>query len=64
MLSINIDDDGVGFASPKEISEKAFGGMGMTFMQERMDYVNGRLFVNSTPEKGTRITLNVPLASN
>lgn len=64
MLSINIDDDGVGFASPKESSEKAFGGMGMTFMQERMDYVNGRLFVNSTPEKGTRITLNVPLASN
>ena len=64
ILSINIDDDGVGFTSSKNHSEKAFGGMGMTFMKERMDYVNGRLFVNSTHEKGTRITLNIPLDEN
>ena len=62
MLSIVIDDDGKGFDSNAIKSEKnAEGGMGMAFMKERIKYINGRLFLNSQPNEGTRVTLNVPI---
>ncbi|MBC9795531.1 ATP-binding protein [Sinomicrobium weinanense] len=62
MLSITIDDNGKGFDMDK-LSKKNNGasGMGMTFMKERMEYINGRLFIHSVPEEGTRVTLNIPV---
>ena len=35
-------------------------GMGLSFMQERVKFINGRLFVNSSAGRGTRITVNMP----
>jgi len=64
LLSVVIDDDGKGFdtailkSAPKNNSE---GGMGVFFMKERIGYINGRLFINSTPGEGTRVTLNYKL---
>ena len=61
MLSVVIDDDGKGFDEsilgevPKNTSE---GGMGLFYMKERIDYINGRLFIHSEPGKGTRVTIN------
>ncbi len=61
ILSIVIDDDGKGFDAsildkvPKNNSE---GGMGLFFMKERISYINGRLFINSEEDKGTRVTIN------
>lgn len=61
LLSVVIDDDGKGFdpailkEAPKNSSE---GGMGLFFMKERISYINGRLFINSIPGEGTRITIN------
>ncbi|HET8736633.1 MAG TPA: type IV pili methyl-accepting chemotaxis transducer N-terminal domain-containing protein [Pricia sp.] len=61
ILSVVVDDDGKGFDDtilgevPKNTSE---GGMGLFFMKERIDYINGRLFINSVPGKGTRVTIN------
>lgn len=61
ILSIVIDDDGIGFddsilgKAPKNTSE---GGMGLFFMKERISYINGRLFINSVLGKGTRVTIN------
>jgi len=61
ILSIVIDDDGKGFDAsilgkvPKNNSE---GGMGLFFMKERISYINGRLFINSELDKGTRVTIN------
>lgn len=62
ILSIVIDDNGKGF-NPDEIKhvKTGDGGMGMTFMKERIKYIDGRLFVTSEEGKGTRVTLNVPL---
>ncbi len=62
MLSIVVDDNGKGF-NPDEIKrvKTGDGGMGMTFMKERIKYIDGRLFVTSEEGKGTRVTLNVPL---
>ncbi|SIS38826.1 PAS domain S-box-containing protein [Zobellia uliginosa] len=61
ILSVVIDDDGKGFddsilnTPPQNNSE---GGMGLFFMKERIDYINGRLFINSIPGEGTRVTIN------
>lgn len=62
ILSIVIDDNGKGF-DPDKIKhvKTGDGGMGMTFMRERIKYIDGRLFLNSEKGKGTRVTLNIPL---
>ncbi|MDG1728340.1 MAG: type IV pili methyl-accepting chemotaxis transducer N-terminal domain-containing protein [Algibacter sp.] len=63
MLSIVIDDNGKGF-NPSQVKhvKTADGGMGMTFMKERIKYIEGRLFLTSEVGKGTRVTLNIPLS--
>lgn len=62
ILSIVIDDDGKGFEPSKVKKVKnSDGGMGMTFMKERIKYIDGRLFLNSELGKGTRVTLNIPI---
>lgn len=62
LLSITIDDNGKGFdingAEKKRNSES---GMGLVFMKERIQYINGRVFINSIPGEGTRITFNIPI---
>ncbi len=58
LLSITIDDDGKGFDVKKL---KKTSSMGLFFMKERISYVNGRIFINSIKDKGTRITINVSL---
>ena len=62
ILSIVIDDNGKGFEPNKVKKVKnGDGGMGMTFMRERIKYIDGRLFLNSDIGKGTRVTLHIPL---
>jgi len=62
ILSIVIDDNGKGF-DPSKIKriKTGDGGMGMTFMKERISYINGRFFITSELGQGTRVTLNIPL---
>lgn len=64
MLSIVVDDDGIGF-EPSNVKKvkNGDGGMGMTFMKERIKYIDGRLFLTSELGKGTRVTLNIPIKS-
>ena len=62
LLSIVIDDNGKGFDTTKVKNVKnGNGGMGMTFMRERIKYIDGRLFLNSEIGRGTRVTLNIPI---
>jgi signal transduction histidine kinase len=62
ILSITVDDNGKGFdvieAEKKRNSES---GMGLLFMKERIQYINGRVFINSILGEGTRITFNIPI---
>ena len=64
LLSIVIDDDGIGFNTEEQFSSASLkedgSGMGLSFMQERVKFINGRLFVNSSAGRGTRITVNMP----
>ena len=67
ILSVVVDDDGKGFdkaileKTPRNASE---GGMGLFYMKERISYINGRLFINSAPGKGTRVTINYKTEKN
>lgn len=64
VLSIVIDDDGKGFDAEKLLSEKSEAGMGLFFMKERINYINGRIFINSSKNNGTRITININLLNS
>lgn len=59
LLSISIEDDGKGFDINEKLKIKS-KGMGLLFMEERIKYINGRLFINSKKNKGTKITINTP----
>ena len=62
ILSITIDDNGKGFdLQSVEKKRNSSSGMGLVFMQERIQYINGRIFINSIPGEGTRITFNIPI---
>ena len=64
ILSIVVDDNGKGFDPNKVKNVKnGEGGMGMTFMRERIKYIDGRFFLNSEPGKGSRVTLNIPISN-
>lgn len=64
MLSIVIDDDGKGFNPDNIETSKEGSGMGLFFMKERISYINGRLFINSSKNNGTRITININLPNS
>lgn len=59
IVSIVIDDDGVGFDAENLLAHKKEAGMGLFFMRERISYINGRIFINSSVNNGTRITINI-----
>ena len=61
MLSILIEDDGVGFDSSTSSNSEEGLGMGLFFMQERISYIDGRLFIHSEKGEGTSITINLPI---
>jgi signal transduction histidine kinase len=57
-VSLSVQDDGIGFNSA-EVSEKP--GLGFSSMRERVRLIHGELSIQSQPEKGTLITVRVPL---
>ncbi len=63
LLSVSVTDNGKGFDIEK-VSKKpkggSDGGMGLFFMKERMEYINGRVFINSN-NQGTRVVINYPI---
>jgi len=62
LLSIIVDDNGKGFdMAAVDKKRNSESGMGMLFMKERIQYINGRVFFNSIPGEGTRITFNIPI---
>jgi signal transduction histidine kinase len=52
--TVTVADDGVGGADPA-------GGSGLRGLVARVEALNGRLEVDSPPERGTRVTAQIPL---
>lgn len=62
LLSVIVDDNGKGFdITAVDKKRNSESGMGLLFMKERIQYINGRVFIKSIPGEGTRITFNIPI---
>ena len=61
-LCLTIVDDGKGFDCPV-LSEQDFrqGGYGLFSIYERITYMGGDMTIDSSPGRGTRIQLHLPL---
>jgi signal transduction histidine kinase len=60
-INISIEDDGSGF-DPNEISTRDTSkqSFGLQIMRERVQYINGKLKIDSEPGKGTKILIQIP----
>lgn len=62
-IQINISDDGIGFDVSRVDGHKGKrNGFGLFSIRERLDFLGGKLVIDSSPGQGTRITLEAPLS--
>lgn len=62
VLSVEIQDDGVGFnVGAVEANYDRRGSLGMVNMRERAEMINGAVRIDSAEGRGTRIMLFIPL---
>ncbi len=65
LISITVEDDGTGMKISKHgSSEKGKRGFGLFNIKERLEYLGGNLNIQSTPKKGTCVTMSIPLRLN
>jgi len=57
-IEVNVQDSGSGFDPAAAMRGR---GIGLTSMKERLKLVNGRLLIDSKPQRGTTIQARVPL---
>ncbi len=57
-LFINIEDNGIGFDKNDSYFKK---GMGLGNMKSRIDYMKGTFSIDSQPNKGTQILIEIPI---
>ena len=60
-IKLVVTDNGKGFDKGNVKSQDIDGGYGLLSMKERVDLLNGKLDVISTPGKGTKIFASIPL---
>jgi signal transduction histidine kinase len=60
LLSLSVEDDGVGFATTPEVGSGE-GQYGLRFMRERAAELAGDLQIESAPGRGTRVSARIPL---
>jgi len=63
-IQVTVEDDGVGFLSSSldlSLSQGERGGFGLFNIQERLEYLGGKLKVKSAPGEGTCVILTAPL---
>ncbi len=61
LVCIRMQDNGKGFDAARAVRE---GHFGLRIMRERAEQLGGRLEVNSAPEKGTCVTVYVPVGDD
>jgi signal transduction histidine kinase len=59
-LRIAIEDDGAGF-NPADLGRSEFPRFGLATMRERAESLGGKLRLDSTPGKGTWVSIEIPL---
>jgi ligand-binding sensor domain-containing protein/signal transduction histidine kinase len=61
VLRLSIADDGIGFSSA---GHPPFGHFGLTGMRERAAEIGAALALDSSPQSGTRVTIELPLSAS
>jgi signal transduction histidine kinase len=62
MCAVSITDDGIGFnVTAYRATRSAGHHLGLASMEERAALVGGRLTISSAPNRGTTVTVHVPL---
>ncbi|MEE9336733.1 MAG: cache domain-containing protein [Methylococcaceae bacterium] len=60
-VSLNISNDGLGFDKATLDITNPDRGLGLRNMQDRAELLEGNMSVNSSPNKGTTVVVNIPL---
>ena len=60
-VRIDVCDDGVGFDPSQPAARTDAGGFGMFSIRQRIEVLNGRMEVLSSPGQGTQVILRAPL---
>lgn len=63
LVVLDVQDDGIGFASAQLTSEAPATGMGLHSMRERIEPLGGTVCVESAPGEGTTVVVQIPAAS-
>ena len=64
-IRINVEDDGIGFDTSKiEPNFGSKGGFGIFNIREQLSYLGGKIEIKSESERGTMVTIAVPLLMN
>jgi len=58
ILHFNVKENGVGFDYEQTKAKKS--GMGLNSISKRIEMINGKLVLNSTPHNGTNILIEIP----
>jgi PAS domain S-box-containing protein len=62
---LSISDNGKGFELPERMSDMAGSGkLGLAGMQERAQLLGGRLSINSQSDRGTTVTVRLPIKTH
>lgn len=62
-VALDIQDDGVGFDPQKPVDDPSRwgGGFGLRAMRERVSQLGGEVIIESQPEQGTTIAIQIPM---
>ncbi|MAT98312.1 MAG: hypothetical protein CL608_14300 [Anaerolineaceae bacterium] len=60
MITLQVADNGCGFSPPELDEDAPKSGAGLPGMMERLEMVNGRMQIKSSPEQGSVVTAVVP----
>jgi signal transduction histidine kinase len=59
-VRLEICDDGKSFSVDRMLAAKQGGRLGLLGMRERVEMVGGRFVIESTPGKGTTVSVEIP----
>ncbi|MFZ0389118.1 MAG: ATP-binding protein, partial [Calditrichia bacterium] len=62
-ISLEIEDDGVGFNKEKTLSRKSFTGLGLASMKERTEFSGGEFEIISHVGEGTILKARWPFST-
>ena len=63
-MIISVTDSGIGFEAEERPKPSEKGGFGLFSVRERISYIGGELFIDSSPGDGTVAVLSVPIKVN